>query len=233
MKKILWCGGSHLFDALPFIRHYHSTERPKKIEGEVYVTAGPENAKWSVAGGRYHRDGSCVGLNAYEPNRLVDLATFDLVVFVGQYIQSERVFSSQFDWTTPLSSAVLDACLEDAIEYPVHLGRRFYNEPLVLFPSLSKGKVLLFPDPCSMSPHLASIDANYLLKYQEVLKDFCCNNDIMVISQPEHTIDNKFMTKSSYQKKDGDYIHLSPEFWRESFEMTLVPAINKAVAEHH
>ena len=48
MKRLLWCGGSHLAHA-----RGHILQRWPNAENDFYVTAGPDNNRWSAGGGRY------------------------------------------------------------------------------------------------------------------------------------------------------------------------------------
>ena len=120
MKKLLWCGGSHLGNARGVIESLFA-----QFDNEFYITAGPKNRDWSVDGGRYFVNGSIVGDNAQKPGRRLDLGVFDRVIFVGQYIQPQRyVYPSQL-----LSSALLNSILRRDDLF-VRLPRGILNAPM-------------------------------------------------------------------------------------------------------
>jgi hypothetical protein len=130
--KVLWCGGSHLGNAKPII-----ASRLSHIESEYYITAGPTNRDWAASGGRYSvKDHAVVG-NAAEPSRLVNLARYDKIIFVGQYIQPQRYFNKNQIISESIAARILEQ--EVILDRP----NGFFNEPISLFAENAPCKCIL------------------------------------------------------------------------------------------
>lgn len=201
MKKLLWCGGSHLGGAMNTIKTLFSDHY-----NEYYITAAPVNRDWSVVGGRYFVDGSVVGNNAQEPDRRINLDDFDHIIFVGQYIQPQRyVQSSQL-----LSSSLLDAILERDDLF-MRLPGGIFNEPISLFPRIAKDKCVLLCDPWTRSNNLP---IRFMERFAERLSDYCAENKMLLLFQPESTLEGKFSTHYRFSRSENDDMHFNDEFWR-------------------
>lgn len=98
--RVLWCGGSHLATAAPMLR---ARSAESGIDAAFHITAGAPLARWNLAGGRYARIGASA-VQGHRDDRLstsdkVDLAGWDVIAFIGQYVQPSRVFAdTSFDW---------------------------------------------------------------------------------------------------------------------------------------
>src|SRR5688572_6746749 len=137
MKRILWCGGSHLAHARPHIEASHATTL-KGYEPDFYVTAGPRNRDWSGTGGRYTVDGAVVSGNAHEPERKVDMSANSALVFIGQFFQPFKAFIGDMDHSSAVVGRVLQHLpMQGYFHDPArNIEHRWYNEPLSLFPPL-------------------------------------------------------------------------------------------------
>ena len=204
MRKILWCGGSHLGNAKIVINAIYSDSH-----NEYYVTAAPLNRDWSAVGGRYFVDGSVVGNNAQEPDRRIDLADYDRIIFVGQYIQPQRYARP----SQMLSSSLVNAILERDDCF-TRLPGSIFNEPISLFPSIAKGKCVLLCDPWQRSNNLP---IRFMERFANNLNNFCEKNNIQLLFQPESTLERKFSTHNRFSRSENaenDRMHFNEEFWR-------------------
>lgn len=200
MKKILWCGGSHLGHSKKVIETLFSDHN-----NEYYITAAPMNKNWSKDGGRYFVEGSIIGDNAAEPERRLDLLDFDHIVFVGHYIQPQKyTFRSQ-----PLSSALKKAILgrDDLF---IRLPDGNYNEPITLFPEIAKGKCVLLCDPFALNN---ALPIDFMEEFKIELHNFCLKKGIDLMFQPQPTLDHNLSTLKSYSRSEGDQIHCNEDFW--------------------
>lgn len=200
MTKLLWCGGSHLGNARGVIESLFA-----QCDNEFYVTAAPKNRDWSRVGGRYFVDGAIVGDNAQEPGRRLDLGVFDQIIFVGQYIQPQKyVHPSQL-----LSSALLNSILRRDDLF-VRLPGGIYNEPILLFPKIAKEKCVLLCDPwirCNLLP------ARFMEGFKQELTDYCHSNNILLMFQPNSTVEGQFSTRQEFSRSENDKMHFNAKFW--------------------
>ena len=211
MKRLLWCGGSHLAHA-----RGHILQRWPDAENDFYVTAGPDNNRWSAGGGRYPVQGTWVGPNAYQPDRSIDLSHYDAIVFIGQWIQPHKVFRAG----QPLSADLLHCIVADG-SILLHPPDGAFNEPLTLFPALAPGRCWLLCDPYPHAEshweaqhchgHYRDIPTAYIEAYIEGLKRFCAERTIQLLLQPDSSHHNR-ITLSQYSR--GDRIHMNDAFWR-------------------
>ncbi len=205
MKKILWCGGSHLVDA-----HAQICEVFSFTQNTFYGTAGPQNLAWSKVGGRYKVSGTVVGANGYQPSVHHDLEAYDLVIFVGQFVMPQMYFHGY----QPLSASILDAMLpiESFLEKLPDGG---FNEPLTLFPRLAPGRCVLACDPMPTGEAFADyVPLNAKRKFLEHVIKFCVFHGLICIFQPNETLGDNLATLRSLRRTDGDRMHMNADFWR-------------------
>ena len=229
MKRILWCGGSHLANARPQIEAAHkgvlSIYKP-----DYYVTAGPRNRDWSGGGGRYTVHGSVVSRNAHEPDREIDLSGYDALVFIGQFIQPFKAFIDGMQH----SSAVVDNILKDLpMQGYFHdpsrnLTHRWYNEPLELFPPFVKGSTFIVPDPAPAGQRYASVPAEIKRKYHDRIEEFCAETGCVHIPTPQELCTADGTTKEEFVLP-GDPLHMKDSYWQVLFETKLLPAMRAAL----
>ena len=201
MRKILWCGGSHLGsskDVIPSIFEHD--------ENTFHVTAGGKNRLWSMNGGTYRVEGTVVGGNAHEPERREDLSRYDHIVFVGQYIQPNRYFQGD----CLLSNAVISKILSQD-DFLIKFPDGIYNQPLELFPDLHP-RVTLLADPWHSKQH---IDRKCLSAFVDAVSQFCIKRNIRLMFQPASTLSERYQTDKKFKKSDIDRIHCNAAFWNE------------------
>lgn len=200
MKKVLWCGGSHLGNAKGVIESLFT-----QSENEYYVTATPKNRDWSKNGGRYHVNGSIVGGNASEPDRRVDLSAYSRIIFVGQFIQPQKYVRP----SDLLSSSLLNAmlCRDDVF---TQLPNGLFNEPLSLFPQIAKGKCTLLCDPWLRNN---TLPMSFMAKFRNSLIDYCLKRDMALMFQPMSTLEREFSTSQEFSRRGGGRMHFNNEFW--------------------
>ena len=203
MKKILWCGGSHLGNAANLINSTFSNNY-----NEYYITAAPRNRDWSKAGGRYFVDGSIVGNNAHEPHRRLNLNNFDRIIFVGQYIQPQRYVNVEFKQL--LSSSLLDAILERDDLF-LRLPGGIFNEPISLFPRIAKDKCVLLCDPWLRRNDLP---IKFMERFTEKLSNYCAEKNMLLFFQPDSTLEKRFSTHYRFSRSENNRSHFNDEFWR-------------------
>lgn len=220
MKKVLWCGGSHLGHAKETIERFYD-----KLDNTFVVTAGNYH-QWQINGGRYKVEGSTVSGFHLQKSLKLDFSSFSCVIFIGQYIQPTRYFHGSM----PLSRGMLGDMLDPnyfLLHMPsgfaisgndkgVHFKPYFYNEPLYLFPMLAPNRCFLIPDPMPMNPGYRNVPIFAKQEFQSSLVSFCERNRIRLCSQPESTLSDSLSTKLQYQRRATDYIHVSDDYWRKA-----------------
>lgn len=208
MKKILWCGGSHLGSAKNAIKPIF-----EKYKCEFYITAGPKILNWSAQGGRWSVDGSIVS-NDCQPEQKFNLSRFDHIVFVGHFIQPHRYMKSHHLPSSALVNAILDR--DDLfIRIPISPHRQGFNEPILLFPQIAPNKCILLPDPWLTKENF-SPSREFMQKYKEKLVEFCKKNNLLLLFQPDSTLENCFNTKKKFSK--GDRNHFNTVFWHRHLQ---------------
>lgn len=234
MSRILWCGGSHLGCAISVVEALHKGPL-KSWAFDRYLTAGPINRNWSKDGGRYRVDGTVVSANKRNPDEVRDLADYDAIVFVGQWITPFKILSGDM----PISTHLLDRMLEGV---PIHgysqIGRRpiqkWYNEPLELFPKLAPGKVFLVPDPDSCMEGYRQVAIATKHRFWAHIEQFCAERGIRLAEIPEQVRTPELTSKPEY-KRDGDLIHMNPAYWdivlRESLMPILMPKLQETALQ--
>jgi hypothetical protein len=238
--KILWCGGSHL----TFARNSILTH-PVLAESvhDFFISAGGPVFKWSRLGGRYEKL-SQYRLRGFKDERLslsdeINFNSYDIVVFIGQYIQPSRIFSDpEFNWRKYLSHNVLVDITLNSLNFAPHpkFKEKALNEPLLLFKQMSKpgSKVILFADPFV---HIeSSMENNYYYVYQtplrvkniyyQTLNKFCNLHEISYLQQDPITYDPSLMaTYVNYSVDRMNDWHMNEEFWKLNLDRVLVPKI--------
>ena len=123
MKKILWCGGSHLIHSKNAIKHIF-----KESDNNFFPTAGPTNRHWFDKGGRYHVNGDVVS-DPRDERYSFHINQYSSVIFMGQFINirffragSKLVSRALYDSLYPYKYAYLKGGL---INHPLEL---FFNE---------------------------------------------------------------------------------------------------------
>lgn len=204
MKKILWCGGSHVANAKGVIGAIFPD-----VENAFYITAGPTNLRWAREGGRYSVKGSIVGANGRSPSVFHDLADYDSIVFIGHWIQPQRFMKGP----APLSDAVLDEMFRES-DFLINSPSRIYNEVLEVFPRVAPGKCVLVCDPLSNMRELTQVPVRAKLRFLEKAAEFCAARGMGFVSQPETTLNTKMVTKKKFNRRDDDFIHMNNQFWK-------------------
>lgn len=226
MRKVLWCGGSHLGNAKGLIQSKFS-----HFSNDFAVTAAGFHIKY-LSGLRICLDGGEIkGLEKFNSHNLDSYSKndYDFCVFVGQYIQPTRYFRG----CSPLSSAVLENILDPSrflIEmrsgHAVNAFKRsenyqsfFRNQPLELFPQLFKERLVLIRDPLPLGlESYANVPLQYKERFNQSVVKFCAKNGIKLVCQPLHTVDQFGLTNQKFQRKDDDHNHASNEFWDIIFD---------------
>ena len=214
MKKILWCGGSHLGTARKSIESIFC-----KHENDFYITAGTKAKDWSTMGGRYVNHGSLIGGSPVEKGRVIDISNYDHIAFIGQFIQISRFFCD----FAPVSDSLVDAVIlsnsfllklpSGGVRNPSFQNGILYNEPLELFPKLmpNDSSCWLIPDPfANGNVSGAMVPLNAKKKFLEGVKRVCNANGINVFLQPDNTFDNEWRTLMKY---NIDEMHMGELFW--------------------
>ena len=208
MKKILWCGGSHLANARNKIKDIFCQH-----ENSYLVTAGTfkddyiNGKKCSVFGKKFAIM-DCI----------IDLSLFNLVVFVGQYVQPLRYFRGSMPLSSSLVSAVLDPKYV-LLTMRSGQGRNpsntdwFRNEPLEMIPQNFDGTCYLLPDPVPIDVNWSQVPSAARKLFFDSVTDFCGNNNIICVPQNADTLDVNLVTKKRYSRHAGDLTHMNDEYW--------------------
>jgi hypothetical protein len=212
MKKLLWCGGSHLANAKLIIE-----ELCLEFNNTFYVTGGEKNRDWAKQGGRYKAKGTIIGGNAYEPTVFYDLEEYSRIIFVGQYIQPQRFLQSD----QPLSTSILNIMFPSD-SFLINIPGGIYNEPLAIFPKLAPKKCLLLcdPMPSSDSP-FSEVPRKSKEYFLQRVVDFCRLREMTIAFQPPNTLDGNVTTKAHFKRKSDDDIHMNDQFWKEYLQGIL------------
>jgi hypothetical protein len=223
MKNILWCGGSHLSNAKSKINHWID-DHIFQHNADFYVTAGPKTLEWSANGGRYTIEGSIVSGSPYENDRKIDLLKYDLIIFIGQYIQPSRILSKNTTWDDIFSKDLLNEYFKYGIIHPMRWnGHPAYNEPFILFKELSNCNIIVLADPfpSSRDPQYFGTSIPMVKLYYESFVEFCNSIGLIPCFQPEPTIDNSIYTPAKFDRSFEDHLHKSLEFWELVFNVSL------------
>jgi hypothetical protein len=230
MKRILWCGGSHLAHA-----KNHILDKYSSCYNEFAVTAADFH-HWYLEGNRISIGESGIeGLHLFrDANRAsYQYNHYDACVFVGQYVQPTRYFSG----ASPLSSALIadtlhgrGFLLEMRAGHAIDaFGKRslpqyFKNQPLDLFSRLFSKRVVLVHDPLPcIYPAYLSVPLAAKRQFLKSVQKFCLQRNINLHFQRESTIDENWMTKAKYQRSEGDYTHVDDSFWELIFHDLVIP----------
>ena len=218
MKKLLWCGGSHLANAKNVI-----CEQYQEFDNHFLPTAGPLLQRWGLNGGEYRID-RCKQIISREKigclsEVCVDLSAFDRIIFVGQWIVPRRLFQPK----VPLSLSLLrNICNSENF---FQLKSFAPNVPLQLFPELTSPacKTILLPDPYPVekytyaSGHFWEIPEHVLDYFYDCVNNACMSLGVEIIEHPISTLCKKYAADNKFVRptRDGrvDH-HLSDEFWR-------------------
>lgn len=227
MKRILWCGGSHLGNTKnSAIRRLHEGLL-RDYSAEFYITAAPANRNWSARGGRYGVEGSTVFGNRTMPKERRDLSLYAAIIFVGQWIQPWFAFRDAL----PLSDALLRLSLEGLPLHPwiTRQGHRlrWFNEPLALFPQLTEAPVILIRDPEARMEHYRLVPAAAKRRFQAHLETFCQEAGILLCPQASEALDRHLVTLPRYlrNRTGEDCVHMSDEYWQRLFVNQLEPLL--------
>jgi hypothetical protein len=225
MRRILWCGGSHLAQNKRRIEELHSEYR-----NEFALTAGGFH-KWYLEGNRLRIAGDSVfDLHAFRPSNQSEYsrADFDILVFVGQYIQPTRYFCGN----APISEAMMaDMTNEKSFLVRLRAGHAiqsfrhetaayppfFHNQPLEYLLHISRGRSILIQDPIPNNPDFESVPAICKIRFQESVVRFCRNWKCELVTQREHTLSTSLTTCRTYNLRNGDHSHMNDEFWKTVF----------------
>lgn len=193
---------------------------------EFTLTAGGYH-KWYLEGNRLVFDkGVISGLDRFRPsNRSYYCpADFDIVIFIGQYIQPTRYFHGDSLLSDSLISEMIygkdfllrlraghatDAFRENVTTYPPF----FRNQPLEYFLKIARGRLILVQDPIPNSPSYRKVPINYKSQFQSAVVSFCTRHNCRLILQRPDTLSSDLTTKPSYNLRPHDYTHMSAEFW--------------------
>jgi len=209
MKKILFCGGSHMAQC----KKYKVLEkRFNNFDLDFYFTAGPLNRAWSINGGRYKVDGTRVSGNIRDPNTEKDLSKYDHIVFIGQYIQINRY------WDRKTKQLLSKSILKEIFNKDcfINFPENFYNEPLELFPKLATNKVILIPDPLIKTQGRRSINLDFIDYFYKGLS-LCCESRSIKLFMPDKSLldDDCRFAKEEY---NYDTLHCNLSYWENLFE---------------
>jgi hypothetical protein len=221
VKRILWCGGSHLADAKTQILNVHRN-RFSDHEPVFYITASPKNRDWSAAGGRYVVKDSTVGGNAAEPDRIIDMSSLSQIVFIGQFIQPHRFLTG----AAPLSNSLLQTIFEKyPLYFPVnpHDPHLAYNEPLELFRNLTDCRIFLVPDPLPTHAGYKIVPLAQKKFFYAHVDSFCRRNSIDFCGYPPSALLSDMTTDPTFQRSAEDPVHMSERYWQLVFAETLLP----------
>ena len=208
MKKILFCGGSHMWQCK---KNKLMEKKFNNFDLDFYTTAGPKNIEWSKSGGRYKVDGTIVSGNISYHNNGIDLSKYKHIVFIGQYIQIFRFCN--FEKKQLFSKSLLEVMFND--DCFINLPENFYNEPLDLFPKLAPNRVILIPDPLVKSYRNEYIYFDFIDYFYEKLSLFCESKSIKLFMPDKSLLDDFRFTKEEYKI---DTVHCNISYWEILFK---------------
>jgi hypothetical protein len=225
MRRILWCGGSHLAQNKRRIEELHSD-----YKNEYALTAGGFH-KWYLEGNRIKiADNSVFDLHDFRPSNQSQYSgsDFDRLVFVGQYIQPTRYFCGH----SPISEAMIaDMMSQKSFLIWLRAGHAiqsfrneppaypplFHNQPLEYLLQISRERSILIQDPIPNNPDFESVPAICKIRFQEAVKQFCRNWECELVSQRAHTLSSSLTTCRAYNLHSDDHSHMNDEFWEIVF----------------
>ena len=210
MKKILFCGGSHMGQSKKIIE-----KKFDNFDLEFYITAGPKNRDWSINGGRYKVDGTIIGGNGHSPSIYLDLSKYTHIVFVGQYIQIWKFFTNKNKMN--ISKSLLQILFKNCF---TNLPFNHYNEPLDLFPKIAYGKLILIPDPLINFHKTENINLKYIDYFYKQLSSFCDSRSIQLCMPTKSLLDDegRFVKAEYMRARDKNDFHCLDEYWQILFD---------------
>ncbi|MGQ7793748.1 hypothetical protein ACUN0C_15180 [Faunimonas sp. B44] len=230
MKRLLWCGGSHLANAKAIISAIHGAEL-SDWEPDFMETAGPRFEEATAAGRQFVVSGSVVQGGGVG-DRPRDLTNYDAIVFVGQYVQIMRAYSGP----TELSTAVVEEILR---HIPITLtgkkkwdtlnGKRvwddspFYNEPLDQILQLASCPVYLIHDPHPTRAEHRATPLWMKQAYFQRIRAFCKAQRLVLIEPPIYLVTDDLATRPEFDRGDG--IHMNGDYWTAVLNEELVPRL--------
>jgi hypothetical protein len=198
MKKLLWCGGSHLANSKNAIESNFS-----EFDNIFFRTAGPVNLEWFRRGGRYKVDRDLV-LDPRDEKQSFRINQYVKIIFVGQYINIRRYHADNI-----LVSRTLYETIYPHESAPFILGR---NHPLELFFKKFGNKCILLPEPIPISN---DEDAKIPLRthdfYRRMLWKFCSHYDSTLIGENFSFLGKDGLTLSIYKGRDSR--HCNSRYW--------------------
>ena len=211
MKKILFCGGSHMGQCK---KNEVIEKKFNNFDLDFYITGGSSIRDWSINGGRYKVDGTRItriGGNIIQTNTEKDLSKYDHIVFIGQFIQIKRFCNPKTKQL--LSKSILKEIFnKDSF---INLPGNLYNEPLELFPKLAPNRVILIPDPLIKSKRY-KFYFDFLDYFYKGLS-LCCESRSIKLFLPDKSLledDSRFI-KEEYKK---DALHCNSTYWENLFK---------------
>ena len=208
MKSILFCGGSHLATAKTSIE-----KRFELFNLDYFVTAGTKNLKWFKNGGRYNIEGTIIGGSPEQANIFKDLSKYDLIIFVGQFIQISRFLGGNKQL---LSKSILKEIFKK--DCFINLPGNLYNQPLEIFPEIAPNKVILIPDPLVKTLNIEGIDLDYVDYFYEQLHLFCEYRFIKLLMPDKCLLEDDLRFVKSTYMLSKDNIHCKKEYWDIFFQ---------------
>ncbi|MEO1002645.1 MAG: hypothetical protein AAFX65_05975 [Cyanobacteria bacterium J06638_7] len=199
MRKLLWCGGSHLAHAKEAIDSHFSD-----FKNIFWLTAGPANRDWFNSGGRYLLAGDVV--EDPRTKAQVKVGEFAHIVFIGQYINLQF-----FRANSQIVSRALYRAIYPFKTAPFELGG-LCNHPLQLFFTNFGEQCVLMPEPMPVSDSGGEITPLKTREYyREMLKDFCLHYNSLLAEEDPALLDENGLTFSIFQGKDRR--HCNSQYW--------------------
>jgi len=211
MKKILWCGSSHM----AMISKSVVPQNFPDFENIFFRTAEPRLRKWAREGGTYKFDGALVSGNPLSSQETYNLKEFSHIIFVGQYLRLYDYFCGG----APISRSLIKAVF-DYYDFPCFVigggsSRRDWNEPLELFPSVAPGKCFLIPDPPPVTDSYRQIPCSTKILIWDEVAVRVTSKKLEYFPHLPETLDDDMCAINSYRVlRADDYWHMNDSYWQ-------------------
>lgn len=219
MKKILFCGGSHLAHAKVAIDQWRLNEG-KEFNTQYLITAGVQIRNWLCSGKQfsYTIEGgvSLPNINLNSQNYFFP-EEYDYIVIIGNYYLPRRLIDFVKLWNMPMTDAVEKEIITNSFfDVPLGEGKSFKNN-LVDIINQHKGgqsQLLLVPDP-RMTSVIERLPIDFIEKYYNYLQEYIENKNLKFIGHDPNTVDPiNGSTLTHFSREEGDSIHMNDEYWK-------------------
>lgn len=227
MKKVLFCGGSHLAHAKVVIDKW-AVSGEGNIKVEYLVTAGVQVRKWLSSGKQFtYTEEEGVILPSINLNSVKSFfpKEYDYIVIIGNYYLPRRLVDFIKLWNIPMSDIIEKEIIVNSFSDVPLGGEKSFKNNLVDIIAEFKGaqtQLLLVPDP-RMINTIEHLPSHFIEKYYRYLCDYLESKKFKYIPHDLSSIDpNTGSSLEFFKREIQDSIHMNDEYW----ELQMRPVLS-------